>query len=285
MTSNPNLIKELILMFNKCVISAIKEDYSNITRILTDFKKELEVLPIGSLNIKYIKGRPCHYHYIPSTEPKKRGNLKYIQKNRIDFLEALSRRRFIETSIPILEDIIVLEDYFLSSYPDYNPQRIISSMPKAYKFNNFIPSIRMFSEHSKEWCDEPYIKSAIHPEHLIYSTPSGVKVRSKSELIIASELEIAGIPYRYEASLPLEGRNFYPDFTILNPKDKKIVYWEHFGMPDNPEYAASMNEKLSIYRRNKIIPWHNLIETYEMSGIPFNAHLIRNIIRQFLITL
>jgi len=62
-----------------------------------------------------------------------------------------------------------------------------------------------------------------------------------------------------------------------------VIYWEHFGKPDDPVYAASMNEKLSVYRRNKIIQFHNLIETYEMPGIPFDAHLIRRIIKGILL--
>ena len=62
-----------------------------------------------------------------------------------------------------------------------------------------------------------------------------------------------------------------------------MIYWEHFGKPDDPVYAASMNEKLSVYRRNKIIQFHNLIETCEMPGIPFDAHLIRRIIKGILL--
>ena len=130
---------------------------------------------------------------------------------------------------------------------------------------------------------ETFEKSTLYPDQLIYTSPNGIKVRSKSELFIASELELSGVPYRYEAALALEGRYYYPDFTILSPKDNQVIYWEHFGKPDDPVYAASINEKLSVYRRNKIIPFHNLIETYEMPGIPFDAHLIRRIIKGILL--
>ena len=43
----------------------------------------------------------------------------------------------------------------------------------------------------------------------------GLSVESKSESIIASQLERYNIPFRYEALLQLEGQIYYPDFTIL----------------------------------------------------------------------
>ena len=46
---------------------------------------------------------------------------------------------------------------------------------------------------------------------------SGVRVRSKSELIIANMLEKYGIPYRYEYPLLLNGNDLVrPDFLCLN---------------------------------------------------------------------
>lgn len=52
-------------------------------------------------------------------------------------------------------------------------------------------------------------------------------MRSKSEVIIADLLNKEGIPYRYEFPLYLKEFNtVYPDFTILNVRKRKEIYWE-----------------------------------------------------------
>lgn len=60
-----------------------------------------------------------------------------------------------------------------------------------------------------------------------FYTAKGEKVRSKSEVIIADVLSREGIPYRYEYPLYLKGiGKVHPDFTVLNVKQRKEIYWE-----------------------------------------------------------
>ncbi|MDR2864606.1 MAG: ATP-dependent RecD-like DNA helicase, partial [Spirochaetaceae bacterium] len=58
-------------------------------------------------------------------------------------------------------------------------------------------------------------KSGWYDNRLIHLTTAGEKVRSKSEVIIANELNHAGINYVYEQELTLpDGSKWLPDFTI-----------------------------------------------------------------------
>ena len=77
------------------------------------------------------------------------------------------------------------------------------------------------------------------------SYSSGMKVRSKSEEIIANILFTNHIPFRYEAPLTLNGSTMYPDFTIKNPKNNSYTYWEHLGLMDKKEYNDHAMEKIS----------------------------------------
>ena len=58
-----------------------------------------------------------------------------------------------------------------------------------------------------------------HPEELKEPCLDGTMVRSKSEMIIANILIMAGIPYVYEYPYNLGGIDYYMDFTILSILD------------------------------------------------------------------
>ena len=113
-----------------------------------------------------------------------------------------------------------------------------------------------------QWMNEAYEQNPFRKEDLKYTTPRGLKVRSKSELLIASCLERRNIPFRYEAKFVLEGRVCYPDFIIRRP-DGTFVIWEHFGLMDDDEYFGKALEKIEEYRREGFVQHKNLICTYE----------------------
>lgn len=58
-----------------------------------------------------------------------------------------------------------------------------------------------------------------------YYTMKNERVRSKSEKIIADELYMQKIPYKYELPIQLENRGriieIYPDFTAINKRTGK----------------------------------------------------------------
>lgn len=79
-------------------------------------------------------------------------------------------------------------------------------------------------------------------------TREGVRVRSKNELIIAHILDYL-VPGAWEYERPLfakDGSRKVPDFTIRAPGGR-IVYWEHLGMLDDPDYAADWERKRAWY--------------------------------------
>jgi hypothetical protein len=74
------------------------------------------------------------------------------------------------------------------------------------------------------------------PPSPLHRTLSGLRVRSKSEVIIANILTFLGIDFNYEK--PLFSKNDpkdfrVPDFTITH--NGKEYYWEHLSAL-NPEY-------------------------------------------------
>ena len=103
-------------------------------------------------------------------------------------------------------------------------------------------------------------------------------MRSKSELLIASILKRKGVLFKYECPCRLGNNCVYPDFTLLDVRQRAEVYWEHFGMVDDPEYAAKALRKIARYCAEGIDPSCRLIVTMEAHDMPFDATLISKII-------
>lgn len=132
------------------------------------------------------------------------------------------------------------------------------------------------------WMHSTYERNQKHPEQLTHQTGFGYAVRSKSELLIDYALHVNNIPFRYECSLELGNNTFYPDFTIIHPKTGEIIYWEHFGMMDDPAYCKNVFSKMNIYVANGIIPNINLITTYETKDFPLDTKQINDMINLYL---
>lgn len=94
----------------------------------------------------------------------------------------------------------------------------------------------------------------------IHDTVAGIKVRSKSEVIIANLLHQRGIPFSYEVHLQVPGqtKTMLPDFTI--DWNGTRYYWEHWGMYSDQGYRKDMYEKKELYAQ--YFPGQ-LIETYD----------------------
>jgi len=130
----------------------------------------------------------------------------------------------------------------------------------------------------KNWRRETFKSNKSFMDGLIHTTTLGLRVRSKSEAIIAGILEANCIPFRYESALILGGKTYYPDFTVLSPTSGKIFYWEHFGMLNDRKYKESAKEKLILYFEHGLFPCDNLILTYDKEDGSIDASVIQKYI-------
>lgn len=74
-------------------------------------------------------------------------------------------------------------------------------------------------------------------------------------MIIATELDHAGIEYVYENKLvAADGSVRYPDFFIEDSDSGKRYFWEHLGMLNNEDYKKRWDRKLEWYRKQDIHP-------------------------------
>ena len=118
-----------------------------------------------------------------------------------------------------------------------------------------------------------------------FITEAGIRVRSKSEIMIADALSRNKIPFKYEMPQILSNNNqkviFYPDFTCLNHKTHEIFLWEHLGIMDNDEYAENAIAKINIYQKNGFCPGKNLILSMETKNNPLSSKMVAGLIENY----
>lgn len=266
------------------VIATILADCEYHEKLIKSLEDELRNLPEGSIYHRLIRNISRFYYYSPSGKRQIPSSQRYIKKEEQPLIEDLLRKKFILMCLMILRPNLSALKMLLKIYKLFDPDQIMREICKDFNLKGDGVSLSIVKKKNPNaWENEQYEKSSLYPEKLEYTTQNGLRVRSKSESIIAGLLEINQIPFRYEALLSVGEHNFYTDFTILNPQDNTIIYWEHFGMVDNEEYELTMNRKLKVYKDNGISQWDNLIVTYETKANPFNAQKIQKLIKALLL--
>ena len=237
----------------------IKSMESKIRKI----EKEISKLPAGELNV-YVNRKKYYRWY------KIDGDSKiYIPREKAELARKLAHKK----------KLILEKENLTAKVQGFRSYKEITEHPAKeladfYDNNGYLSLLGEDEESSDEeinkWINSPFNSNKKHPDQLSFSCPSGNLVRSKSEVFIDMALNQHGIPYRYECELVLENKSFYPDFTIMHPMTKELIYWEHLGMMDDQTYLKNAYSKLSFYADYDIYPGKNLILTFETRANPFS---------------
>ena len=175
---------------------------------------------------------------------------------------------------------------FVNKYPKDNLEEMYETLSDERKrlVKPLQPSVKQIIE---QWEDEVYEKNTKYSEYLKFETDQGELVRSKSEVIIANLLyQNRHILYKYERPLELEAEGkskiVYPDFTILNKRTGKIVYWEHAGRMDDPYYVNDFVKKINTYVTNGLLRGKDVILTYETQNNPLEISVVKRMIKELI---
>lgn len=183
---------------------------------------------------------------------------------------ALKDKRQIKACMPVLNSRIKVLEQFIKNDVLYDPETICNELvPQYHGVEGDL--IRLDGDiNVREWAEAPY-KRNTYPYSEEHYTRSGRRARSKSESMIGTELEHRELTFRMEAELKLKSRTVFPDFTIVLPKSRRIIYWEHLGRIDLEDYVFDNLGKLVEYAGNGIFLGINLIITYESKACPLNT--------------
>lgn len=203
-------------------------------------------------------------------------------KENDSIVTEIKYRQYIKKALPILKQKIETYKKFLSHDLLYDPKQIEQELSKPY---HGLQQLDVFLEEDinvDRWKKEKYKKNSMAFREAHY-TSKGVQCRSKSEALIGIRLEERGILYRYDSKIKLGNKTVCPDFKILLPKRRKIVYWEHFGMLHDTNYTVNAFEKLDLYGMHQIFLGDNLFITSETKANPLNMKMIDEVIDRILL--
>ena len=115
-------------------------------------------------------------------------------------------------------------------------------------------------------------------------TNKGERVRSKTEKILADLFNSMGLEYKYECPLSFSKNiTYYPDFTFYDPDANVEIYWEHFGMMDDPNYVNNFLTKIDTYRAHGIHLGERLIVTFETKDRSLDYDQVKALIHKHLL--
>jgi len=275
---------------NKHEILAILKDKSReLTELQSNIAKSPSMKTKGILIIKHQKGTLRLFRKTgKATE-------KYLSsKDRNEIIRLATKAYAIKLDKAaelekkqIDRCIELLESKKDSAGKDMADTDLVHENMPDYIRENSIPSEVTDDGFAERWQKEKYNSRWKKNTDTFYETPRGEKVRSKSEWMIASMLDKAGIPYRYEEIVPLDGDVgvfMHPDFTVLNKRTRKVYYWEHFGAMSNNDYIeGNFMPKIQEYYNFGFLPGDKLLMTFESSGHPLDTTEVKRIIESYLL--
>ncbi len=211
----------------------------------------------------------------------------YLGKDRESDLSKLSVKLYKENLLKATKEEIKVLEGVLKQYNELEDNKIedVYSLLPAELKKHVIPDSFTDEGFARLWSEQSFTQAKRTDSHKFKINDKAI-VRSKSEFMIAELLEKNGIPYRYEELLVLNPamRLFYfPDFTILNKRTRKIIYWEHLGKLGDEDYCKDNIQKLEDYADYGILQGRNLILTYECSGKPLTTKTIETLIKELLV--
>ncbi len=257
----------------------------NLEDILTKLEQnrkivnmELAACPPGQL-MQTTYGNVQQYFHVYECNSKR--VRRSIRRNP-GIIAALARKKYLETQLQMIENDIAVIQKALRQFTAITADYILQNLPRSYRK---LPQDLFFQgaeDPLSSWGQEPYKQSSYMPERKIHLTSRGLRVRSKSEVLISEKLYELGVPFRYEQILAIGKYELSPDFTVLS-KSGKIFYWEHCGMPGNQEYMKRHKWKMNMYETADIVPWKNLIVTYDNENGTIDLAIIDGEIRNKLL--
>lgn len=255
-------------------------------RNLTDGRvRQLETIlqnsPDGNLRIIQ-RNNNCFFDVRKTEKGSRKGS--YISKDNEALLECYSKKRFAAEMLPKLRKNLKAANAFISLHSGIEETEIAARLhPEIISRckSIYLPP----EEFAKDWLNSKGPECILVGNPPSIKTISGEQVRSKSEAIIYNSLYSHGLVFQYERGLYLPTNNYasFPDFTILLLSTLEEMFWEHFGMMDDPDYAESAIKKICNYIQNGIIPGKNLICTFETRNQPLSSADVETLIREFLL--
>ena len=260
--------------------NTLMEQKEEIERMISEVEKRLRSeKSVDRKGVRYSKRKNGFQYYLTGPD----GRRGYVRAENIDVVIKKIQKGYDEDIYDVMRKLHRRLDEFLRHYDIGAVSEVYESMSDAQR--KFVTPVIVPDEvFIEKWIKEHKGNMNKHFESGHYLTDRGDYVRSKSEKILADIFYKKGIPYAYEPRFELkDGCVMFPDFVLLNIRTRKTVYWEHFGLITNSEYAVKTLHKMDTYDKNGIVINEDILFSMESDDMPFDVNLIEKKIKRYLI--
>jgi hypothetical protein len=232
----------------------------------------------ASANVRY--GNRYYWVHDVNEEGKRVSKREYLRKNDLRIATRIAQKNYEDLiKIAIVSEIKVLKEVEAFSNTAEQTYELLPEARKAI----VDPGELSTDAYVRKWISEEYTGLEFDKgDNTSFYAKNGIRVRSKSEVLIANALVDYKVPFKYECPLKVGGFYKYPDFTVLNVKTRKAFYWEHFGIMDDAGYVNSMMEKYRLYEKMGLVLGKDYIVTFESRHVPLSTQSVENIIKRYL---
>ena len=263
-----NKVKEQLLERKNYLQEVIRKVDSNIAKA----NRATENKTSGS--VYAMKHRRGYQYYLKDCD-----NVRYLKSAEVELARKIVQNEYEHKALKAAKREYNSIERMLAVYNNKLLEDVYETMPAGKR--KLINPIRITDEeYLEKWKSQHYDSLRFMENSPEYYSVKGERMRSKSEVIIANMLNTLNIEYLYEKPLKLNGLGVvHPDFTLLNLKERKEIYWEHLGMLDDQEYRDNAIRKIRCYENTGYFHGDRLIVTEESSNCPLDIKLIEKQIR------
>ncbi len=283
---------------NDGVLPCVLERLEELGIAIRSLEEYLEQLPEGELYVSKSHGKTQWQCYAGGVK-------RYLPLSEYSSITNLAQKKYCELVLGCLQKQQQALSRLLQEYHPGDCYNVHASVRR--ELQEFVsPLFPSREQIAAAWKSVRYRGKSLEGATLM--SVDGVKVRSKSEMMIANALSASGVPYRYEFPYKMNWRGdsgvhrdasgcdaagrtaagcarrvkVFPDFTCLNLRTRQEFVWEHFGKMDDADYVGETMEKLDVYERNGLVLGKNFVFTMETKARPLDSRRIQAVIDRYL---
>ena len=265
-------------------------------------RAELKKYPAGKLMVSHEKQGDVFFQVYDNDGTRKRRKIT----SKKDLIRKLARKEYLITYRMALNECIdalsKCVDALMKADEAKAAERILahfSTLPQewfressngsaklhpseSYEITVNGPRWQIKDMSAEEWMSIPYRANSFRTEEKIHRSSCGVMMRSKGEIAWAERLLHWGVAFHYDELICCVDERISPDFIVMR-KDGRLFYIEHCGLMEDEKYRQHHKRKLEIYESGGIVPWDNLIVTYDRPDGSIDMEMIDAIIKSKLL--
>ena len=250
----------------------------DLETMIEDKQNALKEVPEGYLRVNLRSDRNGWQYYHVKESGDKNGT--YIKAEEMNLAKRLAQKEYDKKVLRQAQKELAKVKQCEAVYRDGKAEDIYQNLsPQRQKI--VIPIKTTTEQFVEEWKKTGKAEKKLLYDMPEYYTENDEQVRSKSEVLIANMLIHYKIPYQYEKPLELPGMGtIYPDFTILDVKNRRELYWEHLGMMGNEDYLEKALRKITKYEQHQYYLGERLFISYETELQPLNMKVVEQNIKR-----